>query len=171
MRTVIVLVYFIGLIVLSCACVPATPTYGIMYSVATPDPSTSELDLEQIDTAWREASVLAGVDPDKVLQQGLVLSFEDRYITYNGAPGERFYGLTVPGACRVYWTETCLFNPKSALLHEFLHAALALKTQGDVDAGHLNPAWRIVDARRQALELSECYKGVMPPFMGNPNER
>lgn len=135
-----------------CVSMSKTPDYKINYGVIAPV-TDAQVNPLQIDLAWNLACQMVGIDPYKALEKHQVsVVFEPEPIEWMGG---QYYGLTYDNATRVWFQPRCLFDAESALLHEFTHIALWIKT-GDSDSYHAASRWPLVENIRDFVESRIC---------------
>lgn len=109
----------------------ATPEFKIWVAGDTDNIAASD-----IDKAWMVAAAIVQVPDQTILAQGLYVTFEAQPIAYADT---LYSGLTVGYEVQVL-RRSCVLAGNSALIHEFGHVALGLKT-GDEDINHTSPEW------------------------------
>ncbi len=145
------------------SCMPRTTVLKIYYGGEAPVTDEQIAPMEkQIDAAAMAAAVLVGLSPHAVFDETtFFVTFADGPIEYHG---KLYAGLSSNETIRAMLTPKCLFDPGSALLHEFVHQMFGWAQNGDMDTDHAQPHWQIVPHLRQKLAERYCPE-QFPAFM------
>lgn len=127
------------------ACGQTTPL-GIHYACES-DVSACGVNPDHVDTLATSAARLANLAPSRLYQAWVSVEFAGKPIQ---VMGETLSGACVETSAQVLYVSEGEYAPHSALLHEFYHMSLYLKT-GDYDSSHSAPGWRELESIKQAL--------------------
>lgn len=134
------------------ACGQTTPLGVAM--TCNPGVERCEVNLDHVDAAVRAAADLVGIPADRFSGESYVAFSAGPVMSY----GEPYYGLCTAEPhmvdVQVMYT-SCVFAPDGALLHELVHAASYFAT-GDLDNGHAERDWHMVDGLRAKLQAQYC---------------